>query len=179
MYHTSRGARVLSTLGAGTLGLLVLAGPTPAVGDDTDAANLRYGNVVVQNSDPQGYPDDWRPQLNQTDADPQGSADDRRWPHNQTDANPQGSADDRRWPLNQTGANPQGSADDRRRQLNLIDTPPTTTEPGHGADRGPVADQGSLEYLQIALGGLAGATVAAAAAGALGLRRRHHLTPRP
>jgi hypothetical protein len=159
MYHASRATRVLSTLGAGTLGLLVLAGPTPAVGDDTHAVNLRYANVVAQTSDPQRYPDDWRPQLKETDAGPQGSADDRRWQLNQTDAGPQGSADDRRW------------------QLNQIDTPPTTTEPGHGADRGPVANEGSLEYLQIALGGLAGAIVAAAAAGALGLRRRHHLAP--
>jgi hypothetical protein len=159
MSHTSRGTRLVAILGAGTLGLFVLAGPAPAVGDDTDAMNLRHAYVVVQNSDPQGYPDDWRPQLTKTDADPQGSADDRRWQLTETDAGPLGSADDRRW------------------QLNQIDTPPTTTEPGHGADLGPVADEASLEYLQIALGGLAGAIVAAAAAGALGLRRRHHLAP--
>jgi hypothetical protein len=71
MYHTSRPSRVVSALGAGTLGLLVLAGPTSAIGADTDPADVGYakhGNVVVSDGDPTSPPADWRRLLNEIDS---------------------------------------------------------------------------------------------------------------
>lgn len=74
MFHTSRTNRIASILGAGTLGLLVLAGPIAAVGEDTqpdtdgvDIGYAKHGNVAVQTADPKNGPANWRRLLNEID----------------------------------------------------------------------------------------------------------------
>jgi hypothetical protein len=149
MFHTSRLTRLVGPIFGGGLTALALIVPAPSVAADGEVhPGCAKRSVVAAGCPDPGRPADWRAMLAEVDA-PAPRSDGEILPE------------------------PTGRPSDWRRMLAEVDAPaPRPAQEGKPRGNGST-DDGSLELLQIALGGLGGAGVAGVAAGAFGARRRH------
>jgi hypothetical protein len=148
MFHTSRLTRLVAPVFGGGLTALVLTVPASSVAADGEVHPGCAKPGVVAGCPVPGRPADWRAMLAEVDA-PAPRSDGEILPE------------------------PTGRPSDWRRMLAEVDAPaPRPAQEDKPRGNGST-DDGSLELLQIALGGLGGAGVAGVAAGAFGARRRH------
>jgi hypothetical protein len=159
MRYTSLLSRTAAGFGIGTLAVLLLSAPASAVEADGEPATERQGPVLESRLDDP----DVRQALNQTVVLP-GPVDER--------------IDDPgvRQALNQIPALAGQRIDDPgvRQALNQIDSPVPTAPAELSEPLTVLIDDDAVEYVQVAIGALAGGLLVGAGAVALGIRQRHH-----